>query len=398
MKKKLYFIIPLIMICGIAGATFLPESNFLKKEATKKTQQLNDTKNNTNEISKSLSCKSCHENEYPTKKDPGLRSCPRDKMVSEFHSPQEGPEVVVIDEMSDNYTGVKFSHRIHSSMSAMSTGCTDCHHYNTTGPLLNCRECHSASRSREDVTVPDLKAAFHRQCMSCHKEWSHENGCSTQCHLPKGSGNQNLNQKDLTNKTHPVLTEPDKMVWQTKYEPGRVVTFFHNEHNQLFKISCKSCHSSDNCSTCHDVNRPKDANNTSGMIQKSSEEHHKPCMNCHTENNCQKCHKEKEMQSFNHGRTTGWILKPYHSKLECTKCHGNSMPFRNLDNNCVSCHKNFTPGNFDHKVIGFTMSENHKDMECISCHINNDFSKSPECKMCHDDKSPPAQLPGKRTR
>ncbi len=399
--KKVYFLyIPLILIICIAGSNLLPKGLTKKFDADKGNFSKENQNNNLTHVesdftNQTLTCKSCHETEYPTKNDPGLRKCPRFDMISKFPTFNKGPEVVDIKEMSDKYTDVVFSHKIHSQMSEMSIGCTDCHHYNTTGPVLNCRECHEQNRSREDVSVPDLKAAFHRQCMGCHKQWSHDNGCSTQCHSNKGTDVKNRDRQEMLDKKHPKVTEPTKMIWETNSAAGKIVTFFHNEHNQLFKINCNTCHKQENCTKCHDVNNPKDDKNPIG-IKKSFEDHHKPCMNCHNENACEKCHKEKEMTPFNHSSSAGWTLKNYHSRLACEKCHGNSMPFKKLDNNCTSCHKNFAPGKFDHKLAGLTLSENHKEMECENCHLKNDFSKPPDCKTCHDDKSFPAQSPGKR--
>ena len=281
-------------------------------------------------------------------------------------------------------------------MSSMTTGCSDCHHYNTTGKILKCNDCHNNERYRENISVPDLKAAFHRQCMMCHKEWSHENGCNNQCHFTKSSGKEPPNAKTLSGKVHPERKEPTKMIWETKYGKGKIVTFFHNEHNRLFRIDCKTCHINDKCIKCHDKSGKSLDYSKSNPINKSFEEHHMPCLNCHKDNSCDKCHREKEMSPFNHAKSTGWVLKQYHSRLACARCHGNSTPLKRPDKNCSSCHTDFVQGKFDHSKTGLTLSENHKDMECISCHINNDFAKNPDCKTCHDDKSFPAQLPGKR--
>lgn len=400
--KKIYFIlIPLILIVFIAGSTLLLSQNKLQKLAPgKEILKSSNKKNNASSenlkehIDKNFNCKTCHLNEYPTKLDPGLRSCPRNSMTMEFPSSKEGPDVVNISDMSDHYSGVKFSHKIHAQMSEMSVGCTGCHHYNTSGPVLSCKECHENSRMREDVSVPDLKAAYHRQCLSCHKQWSHENGCSTQCHSLKGSENQIVSKTVNTDKTHPVLKEPEKLTWKTNSEAGKIVTFFHNEHNQLFKISCKTCHGQDNCVMCHEK-KVQQENNSAGT-EKSFDENHRRCIKCHEGNTCDNCHSDKELSPFNHSKTAGWTLKSYHSNLSCAKCHGNALPFRRLDNNCTSCHKNFLPGKFDHKLTGLVLSENHKEFECNNCHIDNNFSKQPQCKMCHDDKSFPSQIPGKR--
>ncbi len=403
MKKIFFIIIPVILIGYILIITLLPRT---KSENIKSNDKVSSIPNviNTNKdmpldhVKQALNCKSCHTCEYPTKQDPCLINCPRNDMESIFHSSKEGPDVVVLDQMSENYTGVVFSHKIHSQMAEMSSGCTNCHHYNTTGPILNCRECHDNIRTREDVSIPDLKAAYHRQCTACHLQWSHDNGCNSQCHLRKDANTQPLSKEQInaiTNKTHPVRTEPTKLIWETNYASGKIVTFFHDEHNKLFKIDCKTCHSQDNCIKCHDSKIKKDLNNPI-QTTKSAEEHHKPCSTCHSvTNNCQKCHSEKETSPFNHGRSVGWTLKSYHSQLTCAGCHGNGTP-KKLDRTCTNCHKNFVPGKFDHKKTGLVLSESHKDIECKECHTNNDFSIAPVCKNCHDDKSYPAQSPGKK--
>jgi hypothetical protein len=397
MKKIHFILIPLIFLGYIAGKTFSPVTESPKD----KTDVLNENKTEWNKIKKNpdnpservkqtLNCKSCHSSEYPVKNDPGLLGCPRSDMISVYHSPTEGPETVVIDEMSDYYNGVVFSHKVHSEMSEMSGGCNGCHHYNTTGPVMNCRKCHDSSRSREDITLPDLKAAYHRQCMTCHKQWSSDNGCNTQCHTRKGSNDQ-LNNDPL--KSHPELSLPVKLVWETNSKVNKTVTFFHDEHIQLFKINCTSCHNQESCISCHSK---KALGNFNKLIrkEKSFEEHHKPCSNCHYGNSCQKCHQDKEMSSFDHGRSSGWVLKAYHSKLDCAKCHGTKMPYKKLNTKCASCHKSFASA-FDHSLIGFVFSESHMELECKNCHTGGDVTKTPVCTECHDDKSFPSDLPGK---
>jgi hypothetical protein len=403
MKKTLFIIIPLLLMGYLIVLTLIPRPVPQKLETGKEilyTQNTEDKKQISSEhVNQSLNCKSCHACEYPTKEDPCLIECPRLDIAPVMHSLQEGPNVVVIDEMSENYSGVVFSHKLHTHMSEMSSGCTGCHHYNTTGPVLNCRKCHESNRSRENVSIPDLKAAFHRQCMKCHLQWSGENGCNIQCHTRKGNDSQaRLQQtiKEVTNKTHPLRPEPSKMIWETNSDKGKIVTFFHDEHVKLFKFNCADCHSNDNCSKCHG---PKTKNDFSKPVKVniSEEQRHKSCVSCHNINACQKCHKDSEMQPFNHGRSTGWNLKSYHSKLACEKCHGSTGSIKKLDNNCTSCHKNFVKGEFDHKLTGLVLSEVHQEAECKDCHINGKFTGTPECASCHDkDKSYPKDLPGKK--
>jgi len=401
--KKFIIVTVIFTIAGLitASDSFLqPKLLLHKTESQKKNSETNDPHNLSPELKKALNCKSCHSCEYPTHGNPCLLDCPRKNMISVYHSPKEGPEVVLINEMSENYSGVVFSHRLHAEMSEMTTGCEGCHHYNTTGPVLNCRSCHQNKRKRENVAIPDLKAAYHRQCLTCHKQWSYENGCNTQCHLQKGS-DVDLKREQAIEKikgrSHPLLPEPSKMIWETNYIEGKIVTFFHDEHYQVFKIKCINCHKNDNCIKCHEKKENVDFTKPV-KIKKTFDDHHMPCVNCHDGNSCKKCHSESEMSPFNHGKSTGWALGNFHSSLNCADCHGNSMPYKSLDRNCISCHKNFVKGSFNHSRTGFILSEDHLEAECENCHINRDYSKPPQCSSCHDDKSFPKDLPGKRNR
>jgi Class III cytochrome C family/Cytochrome c3 len=400
MKKLIYLLVPLVLACFLIITAALPQEHQRKRQERNRVNseqnalRIEVTDYSTQQNRSALKCKSCHTSEYPTPKDPGLIDCPRENLVSVYQSPKEGPESVIIDEMSDKYSGVVFSHRVHAEMSEMSTGCAGCHHYNTTGPILNCRKCHERSRNREDVSVPDLKAAFHRQCLSCHKQWSGENGCNSLCHTRKVENADNRSGTFVT-KIHPVLPEPGKITWETNSDVNKTVTFFHDEHVKLFDIKCTSCHTSESCIKCH-VLKGRTESGKPVKIEKTLEEHHKPCIKCHYGNKCTKCHFDKEMSPFDHAKTSGWVLKTYHSKLACAKCHGNIMPYRSMSSKCISCHKEYA-SDFDHKLIGITFSEAHAEIECANCHAKSDFTKTPVCSDCHDDKTYPADLPGSKS-
>ena len=107
-----------------------------------------------------ISCKTCHICDVPTKDDPCLILCPREKIATVYQKPEQTPELIVIIELKDRYGPVYFSHKIHAQMSIMSGGCENCHHFNTSGPILKCNSCHEVNRKREDVRLPDLKAAL----------------------------------------------------------------------------------------------------------------------------------------------------------------------------------------------------------------------------------------------
>ena len=343
---------------------------------------------------KNINCKTCHTCDVPTKQDPCLVACPRNEMVTVHQSADEGPKVVKIDELADKYQPVIFSHKTHAQMSQMSGGCGNCHHYNTTGPILICSDCHSIERKREDISKPDLQAAYHRQCINCHKEWSHSTNC-TSCHLAKGTTIQNKQESQTLTKNHPEVLEPVKLVYETNYDKGKIVTFYHDEHTNLFGAECTSCHTNNNCTRCHDTEIKQTVSSSiPEKINKPLSEHHQPCFKCHQDDECTKCHMDKPAGKFDHRLSTGWALNRFHKKLECKKCHGSNKKFVKLNNSCISCHKEFTDGSFQHMKTGLKLNETHSELECEDCHLENNFANKPDCTNCHDDKNFPNDKPG----
>lgn len=351
-----------------------------------------------------ISCQTCHTCEVPTKNDPCLVVCPREKIVTIYQKPEETPELIVIDQLKDRYGPVYFSHRIHAQMSEMSGGCGGCHHFNTTGPILNCNSCHETSRKRNDVSVPDLKGAYHRQCMDCHREWSHSTACNS-CHLPikevKGTEAEQIAQR-LKGRDHPVVLEPTKILYNTNSDKGKLATFYHDDHTKKFNIECVSCHKQENCSSCHDVKKKSSNDKTKvsdvSKVKLSFEAQHKNCINCHKDDNCSRCHSDKELLPFDHQRSTGWLLKTYHAKLTCQNCHGSKIPFAKIDKNCISCHKDWNNETFKHAVTGLKLDELHSELSCGDCHSGSNYAIKPACDNCHDDLAYPKDIPGKLIR
>lgn len=345
-----------------------------------------------------LSCQTCHTCSVPTKDEPCLVLCPREKIATVHQKPEETPELIVVDQLKDRYGPVYFSHRIHAQMSIMSGGCENCHHFNTSGPILKCNSCHEPIRKREDVRLPDLKGAYHRQCMDCHREWSHETGCNS-CHVPikdvKVTHKEEL-KKQLAGKLHPALLEPTKITYQTNSDKGKLVTFFHDDHTKKFGLNCISCHKQESCTKCHDVNKKTDSKLKTVSTKKTFETQHRNCISCHTKNeSCGRCHSEKMLEPFNHTSRTGWALNKYHINLACSKCHGTKLPYKKVDNKCASCHHGWNGETFKHDVTGLSLDETHKEVGCEECHIANNYAVKPVCTNCHEDYVYPKNKPGK---
>jgi hypothetical protein len=205
--------------------------------------------------------------------------------------------------------------------------------------------------------------------------------------------------ESIEGKNHPSTLEPDKLVFNTGYEKGKMVTFYHKDHIKLFNASCNNCHREENCIKCHDVNNKLTHNaeeiNKSQDVHKTLEDHHKPCSACHDQKNCSFCHSNQEAAPWNHDKSTRFALSNYHEKLSCEKCHARRNQFEKLDIDCNSCHSGWKLGSFNHKVTGLVLSDSHKDNDCETCHEGRKFAAKPTCINCHDDRSFPKNMPGK---
>ncbi|MEW6702442.1 MAG: cytochrome c3 family protein [Bacteroidota bacterium] len=342
-----------------------------------------------------LTCKSCHSIDIPTKENPALKPCPREKMISIDQLPEEGPVVLTIDkfrEQTDIYAPVVFSHLLHAEMSGMSGGCRMCHHYNPPGQVIGCSDCHELARKRIDVSKPDLKGAYHRQCLDCHRSWSSSVDC-LQCHQQNGITQKNEAQKfsdaGTTKRIHPKIITPTTLKFDTPKASGKIVTFYHSEHTNLFGLECQSCHSNESCGRCHAKNK------TAQLKTKTAEEKHAVCSNCHnTKLNCSSCHSNYVKEGFNHKERTGFDSAKFHSKLSCIRCHVEKKKFSGLNRECINCHGKWTQENFKHKITGVVLDETHAALECRDCHQEKNF-ENPVCKDCHEDKSFPKNVPGK---
>jgi hypothetical protein len=350
-----------------------------------------------NHSSQKLNCSTCHACEIPTKENPCLKACPRELMSTIDQKPEEGPNVLVIDKLkpkNDLYKPVKFSHRLHSEMAEMSGGCQMCHHYNPPGKVIGCSDCHEVNRKRNDVSKPDLKGAFHRQCMDCHRSWSGKVECVS-CHaLNSDKSTQTASvtkAQSASKRTHPQIIQPKVITYKTPKANPKTVNFSHDTHTGVFGLDCQQCHSNESCVKCHDQ-RPQKPSEVKSLSAK-----HLSCSKCHDTNsktNCNLCHNNKTSSDFNHKSRTGFDLSAYHNKLSCSRCHTTKGKFTGLKGDCASCHGIWTSANFDHKKTGLKLDEIHTDLECSDCHQEKNYQK-PVCGNCHEDFSYPKNLPGK---
>ncbi len=328
-----------------------------------------------------LNCAECHTCDVPTVDEPCLKACPRIQAVHETaeHDLKEAPDTMLLNTLADLYQPVSFNHKLHASMAEMGGNCATCHHYSPTDEIPPCRECHSPTSTSTDLSKPNLKGAYHRQCLGCHREWSHDTKCVI-CHIPMEGGaiaKSISDPTDIMGIEHPVITEPEKRVYTTPYNAGPIVTFQHMEHIELFNLRCVDCHKQENCGYCHDLN-------PASVVKKTQEEVHAICNDCHVDDRCSKCHDNQERPGFTHA-DTGWPMSRFHRKLECRACHPTGKRIARLNTDCNACHSGWNENNFNHARTGLLLDEIHTEIECESCHLERNFAAKPVCTECHDD-------------
>ncbi len=348
-----------------------------------------------------LPCTFCHVCPDPTQRYPCLRACPRTsaRSIRKDISRKHAPDVVVLGELQELYLPVPFDHRGHAHMAEMTTGCAVCHHYTPEGTEVPaCKNCHEVNPQREDLRKPSLKAAYHRQCMACHREWSGGTQCGL-CHPPKeGTGQPIPTARELLDAMPGPIAEPHTLIYEPDSKPtrpGANIIFRHKEHIDRFGLTCAECHQEDSCARCHSAVeelRPREA-----LLK----DRHGLCSACHDVDNkdaCDHCHwneGERKPEPFEHD-STGWALSGHHSKLTCRACH-EVVPFRKLSRACDACHSDWQPDSFDHAVTGQMLDANHEDVDCADCHAGRKFDQPPTCKECHEKDegiSYPGQRPG----
>jgi hypothetical protein len=341
-----------------------------------------------------IDCQECHTCEVPTTRNPCLKQCPTRTMthITTRHALTEAPDTMLLREIEAEYQPVHFNHKLHADMAEMKDSCSTCHHFSPPGQIPPCGECHQKEVNPKNLSQPGLKGAYHRQCLSCHREWSHDTKCVV-CHLPAPGvelTSEAADSTDILGRPHPVITVPAKRVYDTPYKQGPTVTFQHKEHIDLFGFRCVNCHREENCGYCHDLQRPTGP-------RKTQEEVHAICNDCHAHDQCAKCHDTRERPGFSHN-TTGWPLNPYHTSLDCWSCHPTGKRISRLSRMCVNCHAGWNQETFTHAVTGLKLDDVHADLDCTDCHPGRKFESDPVCGDCHDDgRTATTQPPGMRT-
>ncbi|MBU0640588.1 MAG: cytochrome c3 family protein [Planctomycetes bacterium] len=334
------------------------------------------------------SCADCHTCESPTAEEPCLRAClrARTRESTDRLREQPGPDIVVLDELEDLYLPVPFDHKGHADMAAITRGCELCHHHTPEEAQRSaCKACHEVEPARQDIHKPGLRGAYHRQCLSCHREWSDASACEA-CHAPKanqGEASATPTAGDIIGRMHPPIPEPDEETYNTPHKdaPGNKAFFPHRVHAHSFGLRCAECHQEDNCSRCH-VEEGKRT-----PRERRAQGSHEQCRSCHdveAPDKCVRCHwneGESKPAPFDHA-STGWPLDEYHQGKGCRVCHS-AVPFVKLERGCSQCHEALLPENF-HQAAADSAELNCGECHQIEpkAHVHEPLAQG-QCTACH---------------
>jgi hypothetical protein len=118
--------------------------------------------------------------------------CRQQKLRDKGYSTKDIPHKYVlldspiIKKQEDRYGPVRFMHSKHASLVQ---DCALCHHYRPTDPealeTTRCSACHQDSFRSDHPDRIGLKAAYHMNCIECHKQMNDGPVDCTGCHLKK---------------------------------------------------------------------------------------------------------------------------------------------------------------------------------------------------------------------
>jgi hypothetical protein len=200
--------------------------------------------------------------------------------IAETSSSGGVPETVKLGSLAKSYEPVGFSHEKHSSFA---DDCASCHHNSPAGETPACGACHPASAGSTKSDAPELKEAYHKQCIDCHNEFGvGPTGCM-ECHtkktVVKTTSAPGGKQPKLTVQDGPETCTINSL--EKIYQP---VEFPHNLHAEM-SGDCTECHhhspagETPACGGCH--GEPFNPKNLNMPGLKGA--YHLQCLGCHRE-------------------------------------------------------------------------------------------------------------------
>ncbi len=335
----------------------------------------------------------------------------------------------ILQKEENDYEPVRFMHKKHA---AKVGDCLKCHHYRPDDPAASeterCAACHQESFKPEVPGRVGLKAAYHRQCMGCHKEMGQGPVGCTDCHGKQVPDHSKLVQlpdnpeptqvtreclrchdaqaEDMLTAAHWLWKGPSPYTvgHEKQVQSGKATNTINN-----FCIAlpsnwprCTSCHAgygwkdanfdfSDktrmDCLVCHDgtLTYRKSPPNA-GMpypqvdLVKVAKSVGKP-----TRKNCGDCHFQGGGgDAVKHGDMNGVLYYPSRNcdvhmgglDFQCRDCHKTrnhkisgrslSLPVAEGSRSCEDCHS--APAHVSGNLLSHHLNRHAETLACVTCH------------------------------
>jgi len=101
------------------------------------------------------------------------------KTLSSTYGPVKLPHRKIVQKLFDNIKGNRLVQYFHGDQATL---CQGCHHNSPPAKKPpTCSSCHGQPFDERDLFKPGLMAAYHRQCMECHKQMGIEKPVATDC-------------------------------------------------------------------------------------------------------------------------------------------------------------------------------------------------------------------------
>ncbi|PIR23344.1 MAG: hypothetical protein COV44_03425 [Deltaproteobacteria bacterium CG11_big_fil_rev_8_21_14_0_20_45_16] len=351
---------------------------------------------------KSIECQDCHSQprvHYKTKKETKRLSyldspttclgCHQDNYLHDFKNKKLETCTICHSTKISNWT--EMSHKLsfdHDKQTDYQleglhekVKCNDCHIPDAKSKRVT-KFAPLASNQCTDCHTDPHKGKFGSVCTTCHSVYRKWDKILAPKADPKKAGkNQKLEGFDHGKTNFPLVG----------YHQAVTCESCHYQADGSFKFAkggfdeCSDCHGrahneqfkSQACTDCHQMDR-RFYDSTFGI-----EEHNRLDFKLdgkHQVLDCQKCHFSGQYENLSHS--------------ECSDCHRNVHPERQIDKTCNFCHvtTSFSWIQFDHnKQTDFQLTGRHREVACLSCHVDQVFKNmpasnaNPNCQACHQD-------------
>mgnify|MGYP002640549750 CR=1 FL=1 len=287
----------------------------------------------------------------------------------------------------------------HAHLSGM-TNCLKCHAWGSKDLTPKCLGCHTLISERIDTEQGYHGGLKETTCQSCHKDHKQRDFNMIHWEPSQSEFDHELTGYNLEGKHIDLKCED---CHQSKLIQSESVIAYAQSNPKMNILDKTFLGMGTNCSDCHED------------VHKQEFENQK-CQECHNQQNWQEVTK-----SFDHDKKTDFPLRGAHKKIDCEKCHKESLEpvgkfqvqrFSGLKfdqctnchedehkgsfgNNCLKCHTENTfkikniGGAFNHNTTRYPLIGKHTEVKCNKCHTSEDrfeqTSSYDACFDCHPD-------------